>query len=40
MLALGIRVDDAYVGRAIPVLEEQIAKAGARLAGIVDAAWP
>jgi hypothetical protein len=40
MLALDLRIDEAYVARALPVLEAQLAKAGARLAGIVNAAWP
>jgi hypothetical protein len=28
------------VARALPVVEEQLAKAGARLAGMLDGVWP
>jgi hypothetical protein len=38
MAALGIRLDDAYVDAARSALDEQLAKAGARLAAVLDRA--
>jgi hypothetical protein len=40
MAALGIRLDDAYVDAARPALDAQLAKAGARLAALLDRTWP
>ena len=37
MAALGVRIDDAYVEAVRPVVETQLAKAGARLAAVLDA---
>jgi hypothetical protein len=34
--ALHISIDDEYVGRALPVIREQLAKAGYRLAGLLN----
>jgi hypothetical protein len=38
MAELGLRLDDAYVDAARPVVEVQLAKAGARLAAVLEAA--
>jgi hypothetical protein len=38
MAALDVRIDDTYVAAVRPVLETQLAKAGARLAAVLDAA--
>jgi hypothetical protein len=40
MKALNLRVGEAYQNAAIPVIEEQIAKAGYRLAAILNALFP
>ena len=39
MANLGLRIDDAYVDAATPVLDTQLAKAGARLAAVLDVAF-
>jgi hypothetical protein len=39
MARLGMRIDDAYVDAAAPVVDTQLAKAGARLAAILDVAF-
>ena len=39
MAALGVRIDDAYVEAARPVVDTQLAKAGARLAAVLDAVF-
>jgi hypothetical protein len=38
MAALAVRLDDAYVDAATPALDRQLAKAGARLAAVLDRA--
>lgn len=40
MAALGIRLDDAYADATRPALDAQLAKAGARLAALLDRTWP
>jgi S1/P1 Nuclease len=37
---LGIRLGDEYAGKAIPVIDEQIAKAGFRVAATLNQIWP
>jgi nuclease S1 len=37
MARLGMRIDDAYVAAAAPVVDTQLAKAGARLAAVLEA---
>jgi hypothetical protein len=39
MAKLGLRIDDAYVDAATPVLAMQLAKAGARLAAVLEVAF-
>lgn len=39
MAALGLRLDDAYVDAVRPTLDAQLAKAGARLAAVLEHAW-
>ena len=39
MAALGLRIDDAYVEAVRPVIDTQLAKAGARLAAVLDNAF-
>jgi hypothetical protein len=38
MARLGMRIDDAYIDAAAPVVDTQLAKAGARLAAVLEAA--
>jgi hypothetical protein len=38
--ALHIKIGDAYQSAAAPVVEEQLAKAGYRLAAVLDMIWP
>jgi hypothetical protein len=40
MLALHLRVDQTYQDAAVPAIDEQLAKAGVRLAKILNRVWP
>jgi hypothetical protein len=40
MLALDLRLDQPYQDAAVPVVNEQLAKAGVRLAKILNGVWP
>lgn len=40
MLKLNEKLEQPYQDAALPVFEEQIAKAGARLALVLDQIWP
>jgi len=40
MLKLNEAIGDGYQGAAAPVVEERLAKAGARLAAVLNALWP
>ncbi|MGH9571887.1 MAG: S1/P1 nuclease [Candidatus Angelobacter sp.] len=40
MLALHENIDERYVTEVKPMLEEQLAKAGVRLAMLLNQVWP
>jgi hypothetical protein len=40
MLELHEKVDAAYESAAYPVIEQQLAKGGARLAAVLNHIWP